>query len=516
MNSLDKAAIPRASSAPSGTAEIPAKHPLHDDEIARLGNIIRTQEIKIQALIQEVAYLRRMRYGAKSEALNAQQQQLFDDDIVQDVAAVEAELELPQTPSTPRTRTGRQTLPEHLERIEIRHDPESCTCSTCQSDLVRIGEDISEQLDIEPARFFVIRHIRPQYACRQCETVTAAPVTPAVIDGSLAAPGLLAWVATSKYLDHLPLYRLEQIAARQQVPLSRSTMSEWIGRIGFALQPLADRLREMLRQRHVLHADETPVKQLDPGAGKTKRAYLWSYRSNDLDTGPPIVVFDYQSSRAGHHARDFLQDWQGSLMVDDYGGYKQLFAGQVTELGCWAHARRKFFDLQADGTHPHAADALRRIGALYAVEEAAREMIVTDRAQHRLQHSVPALEDLHDWLIRLRNSTADNSGLARAIDYTLKRWESLVRYAHTGNLPIDNNPVENAIRPIALGKKNWLFAGTERAGKRAAAIQSLFATAKLNGIEPSAWLKDTLEKLPVWTMGRIDELLPIKSIAQRD
>jgi transposase len=501
--------------------------PAHDTEIARLTELIRSQnatlrsqEIKIQALIQEVAYLRRMRYGVKSEALSAVQQQLFEDDIVQDIAAVEAELNLPALPATPRTRAGRQTLPEHLARVEVRHEPDSCTCSVCQSNLVKIGEDVSEQLDIEPARFFVIRHIRPQYACRQCETVTAAPVAPAVIDGSLAAPGLLTWVAISKYLDHLPLYRLEQIAARQQVNLSRSTMSEWIGRIGFALQPLADRLAELLKQQAVLHADETPVKQLDPGAGKTKRAYLWTYRSNDLDSGPPIVVFDYQSSRSGQHARDFLHGWQGSLMVDDYGGYKKMFAADakfaVTELGCWAHARRKFFDLQVSGGHSSAAEALRRIAKLYAIEEQARAMDHAARAEHRQQNSVPILTEMHEWLIHLRVVTADGSGLARAIDYTLHRWPSLIRYAQTGNLPIDNNPVENAIRPIAIGKKNWLFAGSERAGKRAAAIQSLFATAKLNGIEPSAWLKDTLEKLPVWTMRRIDELLPIKSTAQID
>jgi len=523
MNLLNKMPHSSACPAPAGEAAPPQIQP-HDADIIRLTEVIHSQkltihsqDIKIQALVQEVAYLRRMRYGAKSEAMSAEQRQLFEDDIVQDVAAVEAELNLPPAPATPRSRAGRQTLPEHLLRVEVRHEPESCTCPACQANLIKIGEDVSEQLDIEPARFFVIRHIRPQYACRQCETITAAPVAPAVIDGSLAAPGLLAWVATGKYLDHLPLYRLEQIAARQQVSLSRSTMSEWIGRMGFALQPLADRLMEMLRQRQVLHADETPVKQLDPGAGKTKRAYLWSYRSNDLDTGPPIVVFDYQSSRSGQHARDFLQDWQGSLMVDDYSGYKKLFASEghtVVELGCWAHARRKFFDLQVNGAHPQAAEALRRIATLYAVEETARAMDHASRALHRQTNSLPILAEMHEWLIRLRTSTADSSGLARAIDYTLNRWASLVRYAQTGNLPIDNNPVENAIRPIAIGKKNWLFAGSERAGKRAAAIQSLFATAKLNGIEPAAWLKDTLEKLPVWSMRRIDELLPIKPTAQ--
>ncbi len=504
MNSLDKTTQLAAQMSP-------------DNEIARLTELNRTQEIKIQALIQEVAYLRRMRYGAKSETMSAEQRSLFEDDVIQDVAAVEAELKLPETTTKSKTRAGRQTLPEHLERVDVRHEPDSCICPHCQSNLIKIDEDVSEQLDIEPARFFVIRHIRPQYACRHCETITAAPVAPAVIDGSLAAPGLLTWVATSKYLDHLPLYRLEQIAARQQVNLSRSTMSEWIGRIGFALQPLADRLSELLRQRQVLHADETPVKQLDPGAGKTKRAYLWSYRSNDLDSGPRIVVFDYQSSRSGQHARDFLHGWQGSLMVDDYGGYKKMFAADaqfaVTELGCWAHARRKFFDLQVSDTHPAAEEALRRIAQLYAVEDSARSMDNTVREELRREHSLPILADMHGWLIRLRVATADGSGLARAIDYSLNRWPSLIRYAQTGNLPIDNNPVENAIRPIALGKKNWLFAGSERAGKRAAAIQSLFATAKLNGIEPSAWLKDTLEKLPVWTMRRIDELLPIKPAA---
>ena len=521
---MGKGASVTASPVPSGEALSPAIQ-LRDAEIARLTELIhsqnltlRSQDIKIQALIQEVAYLRRMRYGVKNEALSAEQRSLFEDDVIQDIAAIEAELKVPATPAVPRARAGRQALPEHLERVEVRHEPNSCNCFVCQSDLLKIGEDVSEQLDIEPARFFVIRHIRPQYACRQCETITAAPVAPAVIDGSLAAPGLLTWVAIGKYLDHLPLYRLEQIAARQQVNLSRSTLSEWIGRMGFALQPLADRLSELLKQRQVLHADETPVKQLDPGAGKTKRAYLWSYRSNDLDTGPPIVVFDYQGSRSGQHARDFLHGWQGSLMVDDYGGYKKMFAmdatGSVSELACWAHARRKFFDLQISGAHPHAAEALRRIASLYAVEEAARAMDHDARAAHRRQHSLPILADMHEWLIRLRVSTANGSGLARAIYYSLNRWESLNRYAQTGNLPIDNNPVENAIRPIAIGKKNWLFAGSERAGKRASAIQSLFATAKLNGIEPAAWLKDTLEKLPVWTMRRIDELLPIKPSAQ--
>lgn len=476
---------------------------------------IQSLELKNQKLVLELAHLKRMRFGTKSEALTAEQRALFEDDADQDLAAVQAELDatVPVSETAmrkPRARAGRQPLPEHLERIVVRHEPESCTCGHCQRELVKIGEDISEQLDVEPARFFVLRHIRPQYACRSCETVHAAPVAPAVIDGGLAAPGLLAWVAISKYLDHLPLYRIEQIAGRQQVPLARSTLSEWIGRLGVALQPLADRLADKLREQRSLHADETPVQQLDPGKGKTKRAYLWSYRSNDLDGGSPMVVFDYQTSRSGKHARDFLAEWRGHLMVDDYSGYKELFRQGVLEQACWAHARRNFFELQAAGKHPVAEEALQRIGRLYAIEADGKGLEIAQRQALRAERSLPELQALHDWLVGLRPNIANGSGLAKAIDYVLRRWPSFAGYAQTGHLPIDNNPVENAIRPIALGKKNWLFAGSERAGRRAAAIQSLLATAKLNGFDPAAWLKDTLERLPVWPNSHIDELLPLR------
>jgi transposase len=325
------------------------------EQITRRTIELHAAQTKIQALTLELAHLRRMRFGAKSEALDAETRDLFQETLASDVAAAEAELakrqaeaeETPVTPRPKRARAGRQTLPEHLPRIEHRHEPESCTCGQCGHDLVRIGEDISEQLDVEPAKFFVHRHIRPQYACRACETVTAAAIPPAVIDGGMAAVGLLAWVIIGKYLDHLPLYRLERIAARDGVTLSRSTLAEWVGRIGVALQPLADRLTARLLERQILHADETPVQQLDPGNGKTKRAYLWAYMSNVLETGPPMVVFDYQTSRSGAHARHFLGEWKGSLMVDDFGGYKALFGQEVTELGCFAHARRKYFDLNA-------------------------------------------------------------------------------------------------------------------------------------------------------------------------
>ena len=488
---------------------------------------LQAKDVKIAALTHELAYYKRIRFSTKSEALTPLQRDVFEETWNTDLSAIEAEVEQLQDDSPcetvtrpKRPRAGRQPLPPHLPRVEHRHEPESCTCGKYGKDLVKIGEDISEQLDVEPAKFFVHRHIRPQYACRACESITAAPIPPAVIDGGMAAVGLLTWVLIGKFLDHLPLYRLEQIAARDGVILSRSTLADWVGRLGVALQPLAERLAWNLRQRHSLHADETPVPQLDPGNGKTKKAYLWAYRSNDLQPGPKIIVFDYQAGRSGRHAQNFLQDWHGHLMVDDYGGYKALFATArahpetqlllepCIELACWTHARRKFFDLFQASQSSVAQEALQRIGTLYAIETEGRDMSTDERQRLRAEKSQLALTELHDWLQKTRLLIAPNSATAKAIDYSLKRWIALVRYAETGDLPIDNNPVENSIRPIALGKKNWLFAGSERAGQRAAVIQTLLGTAKLNGLDPAAWLRDTLEKLPTWPNSRIDELLP--------
>lgn len=480
---------------------------------------IQHQSLKIEALTLELAHHRRLRFGPTSEALSGVQADLFQEDWAADEAALSAHLEqvqqvasepVSQAPRPPRQRAGRQPLPPHLPRIETRHEPDSCTCGACGQDLTLIREAITEQLDVVPATFRVIRHIRPQYACRHCETIVAEPAAAGVIDGGLATAALLAWVMVCKYMDHLPLYRLEQMAARQGLTLSRSTLADWVGRTGLELQPLVDALVALLLKRVCLHADETPVQQLEPGKGKTRQVYLWAYRSNDLDPGPPIIVFDYQTGRAGHHARTFLAGWQGHLMVDDYGGYKKLFDGRITEGGCWAHARRKFFELHAANQSPMAAEALRRIGELYDIEARGREMSVEERQALRQASSAPVLQSLHMWLQEQTRSLAPNSGAAKAVAYSLKRWSALRAYADSGNLPIDNNPVENSIRPIALGKKNWLFAGSERAGRRAAAIQSLLGTAKLNGIEPLAWLTEVLEKLPTWKNHRLEELLPFK------
>ena len=481
---------------------------------------ISHRDAQIAALTAEIARLRRLQFSAKSERMDPAQRALFEETMAADIAAVEAQLEAIQAEGEDAAATQqrrsravarRKPLPEHLERVETRHAPETCTCPQCQGTLVAIGEHVSEKLACKPLEFYVKRDVYPQYACRVCEQVVAEPVAPAIIDRGQADASLLAQVAIAKYVDHLPLYRQKAIYARSGITLARTTLAEWVGAVGVALQPLADRLGEQLRQQPVLHADETPVQLLDPGAGKTRRAYLFAYGSaRHPGAGPPKVVFEFQPSRSGQHARDFLGSWRGALMVDDYGGYKASFTQSVTELACWAHARRKWFDLHQASGSAIAAEALARIAVLYRIEEQARDMTAEARRVHRQQHAVPALATLKQWLDALQPKVMGNSGTAKALAYTLRRWDALARYVDDGGYPIDNNAIENAIRPIALGRKNWLFAGSEQAGRRAAAIMSLVATARANGLDPHAWLTDTLTRLPTTLNRDIDGLLPLR------
>jgi transposase len=469
---------------------------------------IHYKQTKIDALTAEIARLRRVQFAARSEAMNPEQRSLFDDAIEADIAAVETELEALQSPAVRSTRQTpkRVPLPAHLPRVETRHEPESCTCASCGSTLTPIGEHVSEKLDCKPLEFFVRRDVHPQYACRACETVTAVPVAPAIIDRGIAAPGLLAQVLISKYVDHAPLYRQEGIFSRSGITIPRSTMAEWVGVCGVRLQPLVDALRTELLAQPVLHADETPVALLDPGAGKTQRAYLFAYAT--ACAGNPLVVFDFCTSRSGKHAARFLGDYRGALMVDDFAGYNALFANGITELGCMAHARRKFFDLHQANQSTQALEALNRIADLYRIEAAVKDLDLEARRHYRLQHSKPRLDDFHRWLIMRRQATLAGSGLAKAIDYSLKRWSALTRYLDDGRYPIDNNRIENAIRPVAIGRKNWLFVGSDTAGRRAAAIMSLLATAKANGHDPHAWLLDVLTRLPTALDRDIGHLLP--------
>ena len=461
-----------------------------------------------------MAVLRRWKFGRSRESLPAVQLTLIDEAVDADIAAIEVELDSlrEQLGGTANERRlpRREPLPASLPRTEFRHEPETTTCSSagCGAPLERIGEDVSEKLDYRPGEFTVQRHVRGKWVCRCCERLVQAPMPAAVIDKGIPTAGLLAQVLVSKYADHLPLARQETIYARAGVALPRSTLAEWVGVCGQRLQPLVDALRAEVLAAAVLHADETPVRMLSPGERKSRTAYLWAYAPGKFE---PLraVIYDFCDSRAGEHARRFLGDWRGALLVDDYAGYKKTLGEKgVIELGCMAHARRKFYDLHAANQSRIAADALEYFRQLYEVERETLGLAPEHRKAVRQARSREVLKGMHGWLVKTRMQITDGSATAAAIDYSLRRWEALKRYIDDGRWPIDNNHIEGQIRPIALGRKNWLFAGSLRAGQRAAAVMSLINSAKLNGLDPWAYIADVLERLPTTKMAEIGELLP--------
>ena len=462
-----------------------------------------------EQLAHEIAMLKRHKFAKRSEQLSPDQGCLLDDLLDTDIAAIEAELKAanpPAAPAEPRNKPKRAQLPPQFPRTVIRHEPENTQC-VCGCQLQRIGEDVSEKLDYTPGVFTVERHVRGKWTCRQCETLIQAPVPAQVIDKGIPTAGLLAHVMVAKFADHLPLYRQEKIFGRAGLAIARSTLAQWVGQTGVQLQPLVDALREHVLAQGVIHADETPVQMLAPGEKKTHRAYVWAYSTTPF-SALKAVVYDFSPSRAGEHARNFLGTWNGKLVCDDFAGYKASFELGITEIGCMAHARRKFFDLHAANKSQLAEQALHSIGGLYEVERHAKEMSVEDRWRLRQETAVPIAEKLHEWMLAQRELVPEGSATAKALDYSLKRWVALTRYLEDGAVPIDNNQVENLIRPWALGRSNWLFAGSLRSGKRAAAIMSLIQSARMNGHDPYVYLKDVLMRLPTQRASEITELLP--------
>jgi transposase len=462
---------------------------------ARLMTEMHAKQALIDKLTHEMATLKRIKFAATSEAYTGEQQRLLFETIEADLAALQAEIDQVEPEAADQREKQppkRAPLPANLPRREIVHEPDSTTCR-CVCQLERIGEDIAEKLDYQPGVFTVERHVRGKWVCQQCETLVQAPVAPHIIDKGIPTAGLLAQVLVAKYADHQPLYRQSGIFGRAGLAIPDSTLAQWVGRCGVQLQPLVEALRDVLLQETVLHADETPVAMLKPGNGKTHRAYLWSYCSTSM-SALKAVVFDFADTRAGEHARIFLGNWQGTLVCDDFSGYKALFKQGITEAGCMAHARRKFHELWANHKSQIAEEALKLFGVLYEVERQAQEMDAGQRRQWRQQHGRPAADTLHAWLLAQRQRVPEGSATARAINYSLGRWEALTRYLDDGNVPIDNNWVENRIRPIAIGRNNWLFAGSLRAGQRAAAIMSLIQSAKLNGHDAFAYMKDVLDR----------------------
>lgn len=464
----------------------------------------------IQQLEEALKNARHWRFGRKSEAFQGEQRGLFDEDIQADAVDIEQQLAilLPELKTQQSVAPKRRPLPPELPRQDIRLAPASDSCPDCGHALRFIRDEISERLEYVPARFIVHRHIRPQFSCEHCDSVVSAPLPAQLIEKGQPGPGLLAQVVCAKSLDHLPLYRQQVIYQRSGVDIPRSTLAGWFGAVGAALKPLAGRLHHDLLQHPVLQADETPLSLLDPGKGKTQRGYLWAYITTQ-SAERAIVLYDCQPGRSGQYARDILGRWHGTLVVDGYAGYQALFdSGQAFEAGCWAHARRKFFELYTVNKSPVAKLALDTIRELYKLERTIRQRPADKKRQWRQRYAKSRLEVFHQWLVLQQPQAAPNSALRKALDYTLKRWPALLRYLEDGRVPIDNNRCENAMRPVALGRKNWMFAGSLRAGQRMAAILSLLETAKLNGHNPYIWLRDVLTRLPTWPNNRISELLP--------
>lgn len=472
--------------------------------------VLAHRDAVIEKLTHEIAILKRHKFARRSEQLDGHQGLLLEELIDSDIAAIEAELAELAESLPPDTKTKQQPkrapLPSELPRTLIHHEPEATQCR-CGCQLKRIGEDVSEKLDYVPGVFTVERHIRGKWACNQCGTLTQAPVPAQVIDKGIPTSGLLAQVLVAKYADHLPLYRQERIFGRAGLTIARSTLAQWVGACGVQLQPLVDALRMAVLEHGVLHADETPVNMLAPGKNKTHKAYVWAYSTTPF-ADLKAVVYDFAPSRAGEHARAFLVNWKGKLVCDDYAGYKAGFGEGIIEIGCIAHARRKFYDLHVANQSTLAEQALEYIKLLYQVEREAKDLTPQQRRIIRATQAKPIAEALHKWMLAQREKVPDGTGTARALDYSLKRWAALTRYLDDGAVPIDNNWVENQIRPWALGRSNWLFAGSLRSGQRAAAIMTLIQSAKLNGHDPYAYLKDVLSRLPTQKNSAIDELLP--------
>ncbi|MBU2754737.1 IS66 family transposase [Acidithiobacillus sp. CV18-3] len=499
----------------------------HHQQIAEQHQVIALKEQHISVrdetiarLEMTIAKLQRWRFGRRSEKLSADQLRLWEEALETEIAAVETELDAvladsaaatspESTPkATPRRHPGRMKLPDTLPRVEVQHAPSRCTCGQCGALLESIGEEVSEKIDYVPGHFQVIRHVRPKLTCRSCGTLESPPLPAQVIDKGLPTARMVAQVLTAKYLDHLPLYRQEAQYQRAGVPLSRSTLSSWLGQGEYWLTLLAGACKEALLAGKILHADETPLPVLHPGSGKTQKAYLWVYRSQ-ADASHPIVVFDYAPDRKGTHPQRFLGDWQGILQTDDYSGYDALYRkGGILEAGCWSHVRRHFYDLDQSAPSPVAQNALLRIRKLYEIEADIQDDPPERKAQIRRQRAGPLLESFHTWLTEVQMQVAPKSAIAKAINYALKRWSALTLYLDTGHLSIDNNAVERALRGVAIGRKNYLFAGNDAGGERAAAFYTLIETCKLNGVEPFAYLSDVLDKLPTLPAKKLQELLP--------
>jgi transposase len=476
---------------------------------------------EIEHLKLVIEKYRRMIFGRKSEKLTSQLEQLElrleeleTTRAAQEAALQDTEAAQPGAADTRQrsSRPRRKPLPEDLPREVITHMPASVCCPDCGGRLRQFGEDVSEQLERIPATYKVIRHVRPKFACAGCDRVVEAPAPARPIEKGLAGPSLLAHVLVSKYGDHLPLYRQSEIYAREGVDLDRSTLAGWVGGASELLAPLVDEISKHVLSASKVHADDTPVPVLAPGNGKTKTGRLWTYVRDERPAGleiAPAVWFAYSEDRKGEHPRRHLKGFKGALQADAYSGFHHLYGdGAIYEVACWAHTRRKFHDIHVVHRSAITTEALARIGALYAIEEEVRGKPPDVRCSVRQARARPLLDDLRYWMEKMLRSLSAKSDTAAAIRYAMSHWRALTRYVDDGLLEIDNSAAERALRAVAIGRKNYLFMGSDSGGQRAASIYTLIGTAKLNGLDPSFYLRTVLAQIAEHPINRIHELLP--------
>jgi len=482
-------------------------------ELVDQGRELLSRSEYIEHLKLQVEKLRRMVFGSKSEKVILKLEQL--ELHLEEMESTQAELETAIEAASPQPevhKPARKPLPGHLPREVVTHLPQSDCCMECGGQLRQFGEDVSEQLEYIPESFKVIRHVRPKFACGACDRVIEAPAPTRPVERGLAGPALLAHVLISKYGDHLPLYRQSEIYARQGVDIGRSTLAGWVGAATELLTPLLAALERHVTSGSKLHADDTPIPVLSPGSGKTKTGRLWTYVRDDRPAGEntaPAVWFAYSEDRKGDHPRRHLKNFHGALQADAYAGFHHIYGGgDIYEVACWAHARRKFHEIHVLHASPTTTQALERIGALYAIEEQIRGKPADLRREVRQTRAKPMLDEFEKWMEKALRSLSPKSETAGAIRYALSRWRALTRYVGDGHLEIDNSAAERALRAVALGRKNYLFAGSDAGGERAAAFYSLIGSAKLNGLDPELYLRTVLARIADHPIKQIAELLP--------
>ena len=488
----------------------------NEELIAEQSATLQSHEVELQALSlmveklkHQLAVLRRGKFGASSEGL--EQLELLIEAVETERAEIRQRAGIPSSPEE-KVQPKRKALPDHLPREDVVHEP-APDCDHCGKPMRKLGEDVREQLEYVPGRFVVHRHVRSKLSCRDCGLIAQAPMPSMPIERGKPGPALLAHVLVSKYCDHLPLYRQAQIFNREGVEIDRSTMADWVGRCSALLDPLVEALGRHVFEADAIFTDDTPVPVLDPGRGRTKTGRFWTYVRDGRAHGsnaPPAAFYRYSPDRKGKRPKDHLKDYSGFMHADGFAGYDKLYGGKIKEVACMAHVRRKLFDIATSTGSPIATEALEKIAELYRIEKVIRGSPPEARVAVRQEQAKPLFEELQKWFEARLTGLPGRSALAGAIRYAISRMKRMGPYLESGICELDNNTAERSVKGIALGRKNYMFVGSDAGGNRAAAIYSLVETAKLNGVNPQAWLSDVLARIAEHPINKIDDLLPWK------